>query len=98
MYEVLVKNPTWNLAHISAYMGLIEALKNPEIEKYICECDTSTGKSSLHVAIEAKNLKIVEHLLTLNKLFDHLDFERNNVYHYAAVSNPEIVNVSCTTF
>ena len=58
---------------------------------------TNTGISPLQVAIKNGNLRTIQSLLTLKPSLEHLDYEANSVYHYAANTTKEIISVSNIT-
>lgn len=92
--DVLVDHPSWNLAHLAAYFGLYDAFKDPRINNYLNSTDDETGISPLQVAITTKNLKTVQMLVAANGSLEHVDFNGNSVYHYAASTTKDIISVS----
>ena len=62
--------------------------------RLINSCDSSTGVSPLQLAVERCNVAMINKLLQLGASIEQLDFEGNNVFHYAANSNREVIMVS----
>ncbi|XP_031782364.1 85/88 kDa calcium-independent phospholipase A2 [Nasonia vitripennis] len=90
--DTLVEHPTWNLAHISAYLLFYDAFNHDVVSSLLNSSDEETGASPLQVAIQTNNLRIVQMLMSANKsLLEHLDFKANTVYHYAANSTKDII-------
>jgi calcium-independent phospholipase A2 len=59
--------------------------------------DLNTGVSPLQVAIKTGNLRTVQAVLSAKASLDHLDYEANSVFHYAASTNKEIILVGIVT-
>ena len=50
-----------------------------------------TGISPLQVAVQTNNLRTVQMLIAAKSSLEHLDYNANTVYHYAATSTKEII-------
>lgn len=63
----------------------------------LCVGDKSTGVSPLHIAAKngrAEFLKIIITTVSTHTTFDAQDVKGNTIYHYAAQSNKETIEVS----
>lgn len=89
--DTLVEHPSWNLAHVAAYLSLFDAFKNQVVLQYLNCGDPNSGESPLQVAIQTSNLKMVQSLIALKASLEHLDNAANTVYHHAATSTREII-------
>lgn len=92
--DVLAEHPSWNLAHLAAYFSLYDSFKDPKINNYLNSTDDETGISPLQVAIQTKNLKTVQVLVAANCSLEHLDYNSDSVFHYAAGTTKDIIAVS----
>jgi calcium-independent phospholipase A2 len=54
--------------------------------------------SPLQVAVQTANLAMINKLISLDASLDHLDFEGNNVFHYAANTTKEVIMVCLYSF
>ncbi|XP_014367859.2 85/88 kDa calcium-independent phospholipase A2 [Papilio machaon] len=91
--DTLTKHPSWSIAHLVAHFGLYELFNDPDVQKHLDEPDPDVGATPLMVAVKTGNLRMVQSLLSLNCSLDVIDREGNTVFHYAAASNKEIINV-----
>ncbi|XP_051170962.1 85/88 kDa calcium-independent phospholipase A2 [Leptopilina boulardi] len=91
--STLVEHPTWNLAHLAAHLLLYEAFSHDIVNSQLNSSDPETGVSPLQVAIQTNNLKIVQMLIEAKSSLEHLDNNRNTVYHYAASSTKDIITI-----
>lgn len=55
--------------------------------------DIESGISPLQLAIYDNSLNVVKALIALDVSLEHLDKEANSVFHYAAKSSCEIIQV-----
>ncbi|XP_013146930.1 PREDICTED: uncharacterized protein LOC106109842 isoform X1 [Papilio polytes] len=91
--DTLSDHPSWTIAHLVAHFGLYELFNDPDVQKHLDEPDPLKGATPLMVAVKTGNLRMVQSLLSLNCSLDTIDSEGNSVFHYAAASNKEIINV-----
>jgi calcium-independent phospholipase A2 len=91
--DILADHPSWNLAHLAAYFSLYDSFKDPKINNYLNSTDDETGISPLQVAITTKNLKTVQVLVAANCSLEHLDYNQDSVFHYAASTTKDIISV-----
>ncbi|XP_064215860.1 85/88 kDa calcium-independent phospholipase A2 isoform X2 [Tribolium castaneum] len=89
--DVLAEHPSWNLAHLAAYFSLYDSFKDSKINNYLNSTDDETGISPLQVAITTKNLKTVQVLVAANASLEHLDYNSDSVFHYAASTTKDII-------
>ncbi|XP_033211846.1 85/88 kDa calcium-independent phospholipase A2 isoform X2 [Belonocnema kinseyi] len=89
--HTLVEHPTWNLAHLAAHLTLYDAFNHDVVNSQLNSSDPQTGVSPLQVAIQTNNLRMVQMLIEAKSSLEHLDHNRNTVYHYAATSTKDII-------
>ncbi|XP_066602685.1 85/88 kDa calcium-independent phospholipase A2-like [Prorops nasuta] len=89
--DTLSLHPTWTLAHLAAYFCLSDGFTYAAVNSHLNSGDATTGESPLQVAIQTNNLQIVQLLIDSKSSLEHLDHQRNTVYHYAASSTKEII-------
>lgn len=92
--DIIFEYPSWTLAHIAAYCALHDCFNNPKVNCFLNSSDSRKGMSPLQVAITTRNLKTVQLLVAANCSLEHLDFEGNSVFHYAASSTKDIIAVN----
>ncbi|XP_055689252.1 85/88 kDa calcium-independent phospholipase A2 isoform X2 [Lutzomyia longipalpis] len=90
--DALIENPSWSLAHLVAYFNLTEYVLHEKIFEFIDYPDHKNYMSPLQLAVMAGNTEMVKTLLPLCKI-DHLDNNSSSVYHYAASTTKEIINI-----
>ncbi|XP_045766351.1 85/88 kDa calcium-independent phospholipase A2 [Maniola jurtina] len=91
--DTLTEHRSWSVAHLVAHFGQHELFNDPDVQKQINEVDPATGTTPLMVAVKSGNVRMVHTLVTLKCNLDFVDIEGNTVFHYAAASNKEIINV-----
>ena len=89
--NTLMEHPTWNLAHLAAHLTLYDAFNYDVVNSQLNSSDLETGISPLQVAIQTNNLRMVQMLIEAKASLEHLDNNRNTVYHYAATSTKDII-------
>ncbi|XP_021919753.1 85/88 kDa calcium-independent phospholipase A2 isoform X2 [Zootermopsis nevadensis] len=89
--DALQENPTWTVTHLASYLSLHDTFQYPVIASNLNSADLNTGISPLQVAIKTGSLRTVQALLSAKASLDHLDYEANSVFHYAASTNTEII-------
>ena len=52
------------------------------------------GESPLHVALAKENMKMIQALIKAGAHLDLIDYEGNTVFHKAATTNKDIIEVS----
>lgn len=90
--DTLWDNPSWSIAHLVAHFSLSDYVKHTKIMEFIDYPDHSAYMTPLQLAIKSGNIETVKSLLPLSKL-DHLDNNSNSVYHYAATTTKDMINV-----
>ncbi|KAK5642233.1 hypothetical protein RI129_008400 [Pyrocoelia pectoralis] len=90
--DTLTENPTWTLAHLAAYFSLYDCFNNSKINSFLNSSDEATGISPLQVAIKTNNFKTVQMLINAKCSLEHLDYNANSVFHYAANTTKEIIS------
>lgn len=91
--DVLSEHQSWTVAHLAAYFALYDSFDNAKINCYLNSSDNEKGMSPLQVAITTHNLKTVQILAGANCSLEHLDWDGNSVFHYAASTTKEIIAV-----
>lgn len=89
--QLLHSNPTWNLAHLAAHLGLVDCFKNPRVAAQISVCAQDTLATPLHVAVRAQKLNSVQVLMSMDAPLDLTDHNGDTVYHAAAVTTKELI-------
>lgn len=90
--DALIENPSWSLTHLVAYFNLTQYLMHPKILENVDYPDHITCMTPLQLAIKSNNIEMVKILLPLCKL-EHLDINSNSIYHFAADTTKELINV-----
>ncbi|XP_065359483.1 85/88 kDa calcium-independent phospholipase A2 isoform X2 [Calliphora vicina] len=90
--DVLTENPSWSITHLVAYYNLVDYISNPKVLQFIDYADHVNYMSPFQLAIKCGNVEMVKALLPLCKM-EHLDNNSNSVFHYAASTNKEILNL-----
>ncbi|KAL7735011.1 hypothetical protein ACLKA6_011274 [Drosophila palustris] len=90
--DALSENPSWTLAHLVAYFNLLEYISNPKVVQCIDIADHTTLMSPFQLAIKQGHIEMVKVLLPFSKM-EHLDINSNSVFHYAASTSKEIINL-----
>lgn len=93
MCDSLEFNPGWSVAHLAAHFDLHTTFNSDAISKFIDSSDPNTGLSPLLVAIQSQNFLSVRALIGRNVSLEHLDHDANSVFHYAASTNKDIINL-----
>uniref|UniRef100_L7M3H1 phospholipase A2 n=1 Tax=Rhipicephalus pulchellus TaxID=72859 RepID=L7M3H1_RHIPC len=89
--QLVRSNPTWNLAHLAAHLGLVDCFKNPRVAAQISECAEDTLVTPLHVAVRAQKLNSVQVLMSMDAPLDLTDHNGDTIYHAAAVTTKELI-------
>lgn len=90
--DVLSEHPSYSLAHLVAHFNLTDYLSNPKVIETVDYPDHEQYMTPLMTAVKCKNIEIVKVLL-LNVKLDHLDNNSNSIFHYAANTTKEMVNL-----
>lgn len=90
--DILVENPSWSLAHLVAYFNLVEYLAVPQIVELIDYPDHIKYMTPFQLAIKSRNIEMVKILIGSAKL-DHLDYNGNSIFHYAANTSKEMITI-----
>nr|XP_016934783.1 85/88 kDa calcium-independent phospholipase A2 isoform X1 [Drosophila suzukii] len=90
--DALAENPSWTLSHLIAYFNLVDYISNPKMLQCVDQADATTLMSPFQLAIKQGHIEMVKVLLPLSKL-EHLDINSNSVFHYAASTTKEIINL-----
>ncbi|XP_035912464.1 85/88 kDa calcium-independent phospholipase A2 isoform X3 [Anopheles stephensi] len=92
--DVLIENPSWSLAHIVAFFNLTDYISNPSIIDFLDYAEYADMMTPLQVAVKANNIEFVKALVQSNQCnLDHLDKNSNSVFHFAASTTKEMINL-----
>nr|CAD7458429.1 unnamed protein product [Timema tahoe] len=89
--DILREHPSWTLAHLAAYFPLNDHFQDPLILSILNAPDENTGISPLQLAVKNGTLRTVQQILAAGASLEHLDYEANTVFHYAAATSKEII-------
>lgn len=90
--DILIEHPSWTLAHVIAHFNLTDYISNPKISESIDDPDHAELLTPLQIATKAGHMEMVKALAPHANL-DHLDSNSNSVFHYAASTTKEMINV-----
>ncbi|XP_062542615.1 85/88 kDa calcium-independent phospholipase A2 isoform X5 [Armigeres subalbatus] len=90
--DTLIEYPSWSLAHIIAHFNLTDYISNPKIVESIDDPDHTDLLTPLQIATKANNIEMVKALIAISKI-EHLDNNSNSVFHYAASTTKEMINL-----
>ncbi|XP_037933681.1 85/88 kDa calcium-independent phospholipase A2 isoform X2 [Teleopsis dalmanni] len=90
--DILTENPAWSLTHLVAYFNMVDYISNPKVLQFIDYADHANLMSPFQLAVKCGNVEMVKILLPLCKI-EHLDNNSNSVFHYAASTTKEIINI-----
>uniref|UniRef100_A0A182JLQ4 phospholipase A2 n=2 Tax=Anopheles atroparvus TaxID=41427 RepID=A0A182JLQ4_ANOAO len=92
--DTLIENPSWSLAHIIAFYNLTDYISNPSIIDFLDYAEYADMLTPLQVAVKANNIEFAKALVQSNYCnLDHLDKNSNSVFHYAASTTKEMINL-----
>ncbi|XP_053666851.1 85/88 kDa calcium-independent phospholipase A2 [Anopheles marshallii] len=92
--DVLIENPSWSLAHVVAFYNLTDYVSNPSIIDFLDYAEYSDMMTPLQVAVKANNIEFVKVLVQSNQCnLEHLDKNSNSVFHFAASTTKEMINL-----
>lgn len=89
--QLVRSNPTWNLAHLAAHLGLVDCFKNTRVAAQISEPAQDTMATPLHVAVRAQKLNSVQVLMAMDAPLNLIDHNGDTIYHAAAVTTKELI-------
>ncbi|XP_030372689.1 85/88 kDa calcium-independent phospholipase A2 isoform X2 [Scaptodrosophila lebanonensis] len=90
--DALSENPSWSLTHLIAFFNLVDYISNPKVLQCVDHADHTSLMSPFQLAIKQSHIEMVKVLLPLCKI-EHLDINSNSVFHYAASTTKEIINL-----
>ncbi|XP_055531513.1 85/88 kDa calcium-independent phospholipase A2 isoform X2 [Wyeomyia smithii] len=90
--DTLIEHPSWTLAHVIAHFNLTDYVANPKIVESLDDPDHADLLTPLQIATKANNFEMVKALLPVSKS-DNLDKSSNSVFHYAASTTKEMINL-----
>ncbi|CRL05329.1 CLUMA_CG018187, isoform A [Clunio marinus] len=90
--DILTENSSWSIAHLVAHFNLVEYLSNPQVVEMINYPDHIKYMTPFQLAIKSKNIEMVKILISSAKL-DHLDYNSSSIFHYAANTSKEMINI-----
>ncbi|XP_055625339.1 85/88 kDa calcium-independent phospholipase A2 isoform X2 [Toxorhynchites rutilus septentrionalis] len=90
--DTLIEHPSWTLAHVIAHFNLVDYISNPKIVESIGDPDHAELLTPLQIATKANNIEMVKALLPVSNI-EHLDNSSNSVFHFAASTTKEMINL-----
>ncbi|XP_058827123.1 85/88 kDa calcium-independent phospholipase A2 isoform X2 [Topomyia yanbarensis] len=90
--DTLIEHPSWSLAHIIAFFNLVDYVANPKIVESLDDPDHADLLTPLQIATKANNIEMVKALLPVSRI-ENLDNNSNSVFHYAASTTKEMINL-----
>ncbi|KAL5289787.1 PLA2G6 family protein [Megaselia abdita] len=90
--DALAEHPSWTLAHLVAFYNLVDYVSNPKFLELMDDPDYQKYMTPFQVAVKNGQYDMVKTLLPICKI-DHLDNDGNSVFHYAAGTTKEIINL-----
>ncbi|KAG1713900.1 85/ calcium-independent phospholipase A2 [Nymphon striatum] len=85
--------PGWSLLHVVVSLGMKNLLNHPDIIVYLNSQCANTGITPLHIAVESKQMQIIQALIDLDADLSILSFNGESVFHFAASTSKEILQV-----
>ncbi|XP_066291768.1 85/88 kDa calcium-independent phospholipase A2-like isoform X3 [Branchiostoma lanceolatum] len=95
--DLVQKHPSWSAAHLAVHLGMIECLKHNVVAGALNMVEEENGRTPLHLACLAGNLACIRELMHCNVQVEKADKEGNTAFHFAAQSNPEVLEMLCST-
>lgn len=93
--DALIENPSWSLTHLVAHFNQTDHIMHPKIIENIDYPDHTNHMTPLQLAIKSGNIEMVKVLLPLCNV-EHLDINSCSVFHYAAETTKEMINLLTT--
>ncbi|XP_052770064.1 85/88 kDa calcium-independent phospholipase A2-like isoform X2 [Mya arenaria] len=90
--DTVRQHPTWNSAHVAAYIGVFETFKDPKVKKLINDVDSVSGISPLMAGIIGRQKHCMHEMLVNGAEVDKADFVGHTAYHYAVKYLPEVLD------
>lgn len=90
--DTLRKNPSFNILHLIVYFDLKNAVSHSDALKYMNIADIS-GLTPVMLAVQRENLNMVKFLVAKGASLIAVDAEKNSVFHFAAKTNSDLVEV-----
>ncbi|KAK9502817.1 hypothetical protein O3M35_011519 [Rhynocoris fuscipes] len=95
--NIIQEHPSWSICHFVVFFNMLEAITSPKIISHINTIDPDSGLSPLQVAVKENNASMLSKLLNHGASLTHLDNDSNNVFHYAATTNKDIISTLATS-
>lgn len=90
---LLRERPSWTAAHVAAHFGYLECFKDKMIQSQINMSCEDTLMTPLHVAVKAQQIGSVVNLVDLDARLDITDVNGDTIFHYAATTTKDIIQV-----
>ncbi|XP_050391680.2 85/88 kDa calcium-independent phospholipase A2 [Patella vulgata] len=87
------EHPTWNVAHVAAFVGLFEAFRHPSVNKFLSTGCSVTGIGPVHAAISGQQIQCVQELLKCDASLEIADTHGNTAYHQAVKILPTVIPI-----
>ena len=92
--DALRQNESLSPAHLAVQLELRNVLQHQTLDEMLNVQDKD-GITPAMLAVQKKNEFALKHLALKNADFSLMDSKRNNVFHFAALSSKEIIEVCC---
>ncbi|XP_013395642.1 85/88 kDa calcium-independent phospholipase A2-like [Lingula anatina] len=96
LIDCLRENPTWSCAHLATQLGLKNSLRHPSVLCFINAADPKSGLAPIHLAVKSNMTDLVKELVVCQAQTSLIDALGNTAYHYAAVTNRDIIRILAT--
>ncbi|XP_054724594.1 85/88 kDa calcium-independent phospholipase A2-like isoform X2 [Uloborus diversus] len=91
--QVIRENPSWTVAHIAAHFGYTACFKDEVVQSQINMICSEKLMTPLHIAVKARQIAAVNAILELDPRLDITDISGETVFHYAARTSKDIIQV-----
>ncbi|CAL4128824.1 unnamed protein product, partial [Meganyctiphanes norvegica] len=93
--NLLREHQTWTVAHIAAYQGYSKAFAHQSVARSANTQELELKQTPLHIAIHRGHTDTVRTLLEMNVSVDSTDAKENSIYHIAAPTNKQLIELVC---
>ncbi|KAF2368937.1 Patatin-like phospholipase domain [Trinorchestia longiramus] len=86
-------HPTWQAAHIAAHLGHAHLIDMPAVAQYCNTAELDLHETPLHIAVREQQVAVIKALAQMGVSTDTVDVKGNSVYHLAANTNKQIIEL-----
>ncbi|XP_018010803.1 85/88 kDa calcium-independent phospholipase A2-like [Hyalella azteca] len=87
------EHPTWQAAHIAAQLGDAELMQCASVAQYCNVAELDLQETPLHIAVRGQKVAVIKALMQMGVSTDAVDVKGNSVYHLAASTNKQIIEL-----